>query len=248
MNHDIVAAIVELFRPDIQDMIVEKLSRGATQCPNHAAPLSRLCLISKQWLYPARKAPYHTAYISGYNQYKHFVKNLSFPALDMAGEINNRTSDLPVVDATFLPLRFAATMTEKDDAKDVIFIGELNIKAVIHSPIPYVCPPVPFHLLRARSTPLYQSKYVPVRLLRDAESKGHTIHIMAPLFEDANGDISGGEAFGRIPQPVANVIGPMLAKILIRLNASVERGRSSNVRFPCPGLECCALFFYRLLI
>jgi SWI/SNF-related matrix-associated actin-dependent regulator of chromatin subfamily A3 len=138
------------------------------------------------------------------------------------------------------------TAPKKIDAKDVILIGELNIEALVLLPDPYVCPTMPLHLHRANFNSPYEPGYVPVRLQRDPKSKEHVIHITTPLVKGMNGEKSGGEKFGCVPEHVADVIGPMMAKVLIRLEASIERGVFPNVCFPYFGFGHCALIICRL--
>lgn len=82
LNDDVVAAIVNHFRPNFEDIVIEKFRHGTVPCPNHNAALARLCLVSKQWLSSARRVLCHTVHLCNDQQFEKFAANLAFPAPD----------------------------------------------------------------------------------------------------------------------------------------------------------------------
>ncbi|KAG9000526.1 hypothetical protein FRB94_005376 [Tulasnella sp. JGI-2019a] len=113
----------------------------------------------------------------------------------------------------------------KDSRKDVICIGELQVTALVLYPIPY---------LVSAPTPVPREEYVSVRLIYDAAVKKRTrvneetIRITAPTLKGPNGEQIGGEDFGVVEQRVANVLGPLMSKVLIRVSATIRRAAPSS--------------------
>lgn len=127
------------------------------------------------------------------------------------------------------------TKQRKDTRKDVICIGELQVTALVLYPIPY---------LVSAPTPVPREEYVSVRLIYDAAVKKRsrvneeTIRITAPTFKGPTGEHVGGEDFGVVEQRVANVLGPLMSKVLIRVSATIRRA-APNVSVP---VHCVAYF------
>ena len=119
-----------------------------------------------------------------------------------------------------------STERKKDARKDVVCIGEITVTALVLYPIEYLL-----------SSPAMagREEFVPVRLIYDANNKKRsrmneeTIRITAPLGKAANGEPVGGDDFGVVEQRVANVLGPLMAKVLIRVSATIRRA-APNVR------------------
>ncbi|GJJ09857.1 hypothetical protein Clacol_004081 [Clathrus columnatus] len=126
----------------------------------------------------------------------------------------------PVLHQTNLPAEL--------EPRTPICIGQLIITALILYPTPYL------HIRpKDPSQPLHPSvDFAPVRLRYDALARERsppgveTIHIAIPPLkpEDGTEDRSYGENFGVVEQKVANIIGPMLGKGLIKVEAHVKRG------------------------
>ena len=58
-------------------------------------------------------------------------------------------------------------------------------------------------------------------------SAEETIHISTPVVKSGEGEMErsfGGENFGVVEQKVATVLGPMLGKGLVRVDAKIRRG------------------------
>jgi len=132
----------------------------------------------------------------------------------------------------------AAGAPAKDVRRDVVCIGQLSSTALIMYPTPYVCPKPEQSLA---SLPAATSDgYVPVRLKYDdaakrrqrnpAQSAEETIQILVPHYKGgASGTESlGGEEFGVVEQRTATVLGPLMAKVLIRLEAHVRRATTTT--------------------
>lgn len=107
--------------------------------------------------------------------------------------------------------------------KAAVLIGQLTVTALVLYPISYLQQGTP-SLLPS------ENEWATVRLQYDAALKQRnpnaeeTIHIMTPPMRSANGEVIPGENFGVVEQKVATVLGPMLGKGLIRLDAKVRRG------------------------
>ncbi|KAG8866814.1 hypothetical protein FRB97_003736, partial [Tulasnella sp. 331] len=117
------------------------------------------------------------------------------------------------------------TKQRKDSRKDVICIGELQVTALVLYPIAY---------LVSAPTPIPREEYVSVRLIYDAAVKKRsrvneeTIRITAPTLKGPGGDQIGGEDFGVVEQRVANVLGPLMSKVLIRVSATIRRAAPNS--------------------
>ncbi|TDL28201.1 hypothetical protein BD410DRAFT_824903 [Rickenella mellea] len=109
--------------------------------------------------------------------------------------------------------------------KTPVCIGQLTVTALVLYPIAYLQTQPPQPGVNPVST-----EWALVRLQYDATSKARnpsaeeTIQIKTPQVKTLTGEVQGGESFGVVEQKVATVLGPMLAKGLIRLDAKVRRG------------------------
>lgn len=131
-----------------------------------------------------------------------------------------------------------ASAHAKDVRRDVVCIGQLTATALILYPVPYVCPKPdqPLASLPAATS----DGYVPVRLKYDDASKRRqrnpsqtaeeTIQIQVPHYKGGTSGTEslGGEEFGVVEQRIATVLGPLMAKVLIRLEAHVRRASSTT--------------------
>lgn len=113
--------------------------------------------------------------------------------------------------------------------KTPVCIGQLTVTALVLYPISYLQSP------GAYSENMPESDWASVRLQHDPTAKQRnpkaeeTIHIKTPPAKTVSGEILPGENFGVVEQKVATVLGPMLGKGLIRIDAKVRRG-VPNVR------------------
>lgn len=109
--------------------------------------------------------------------------------------------------------------------KTPVCIGQLTVTALVLYPIPYLRTHEPgMGLVNSDVT-----EWAPVRTqYEQVPSKPlgaqETIHIKSPNMKGPAGDIIQGETFGVVEQKVANSLGPMLGKGLIRIDAQVRRG------------------------
>ncbi|KAF8913027.1 SNF2 family N-terminal domain-containing protein [Gymnopilus junonius] len=101
--------------------------------------------------------------------------------------------------------------------KTPVCIGQLTVTALILYPIPYILPHNPG-----------ETEWAYVRLQYEHNAnKPHskeTIHIKSPSGRGPNGENISGEIFGVVEQKVADYLGPMLGKGLIRLDANIRKG------------------------
>lgn len=102
-------------------------------------------------------------------------------------------------------------------AKTPVCIGQLTCTALVLYPIDYVCP-------HANE----DAGWVPVRYLYEHNptkpiGTRETIHIKAPDCKLPTGELQPGEKFAVFEQRVATIIGPMLGKGLIRVDAKVRK-------------------------
>jgi hypothetical protein len=71
-------------------------------------------------------------------------------------------------------------------------------------------------------------EWVPVRLQYEHDPNKNagreTIHIKTPTGRGINGESITGDRFGMIEQKVADSVGPMLARGLIRLESKIQKG------------------------
>lgn len=134
--------------------------------------------------------------------------------------------------AAFAQQGIDPTKQRKDSRKDVICIGELQVTALVLYPIPY--------LVNA-PTSVPREEYVSVRLIYDAAVKKRsrvneeTIRITAPTLKGPGGEQIGGEDFGVVEQRVANVLGPLMSKVLIRVSATIRRAAPNVSDAACYG-------------
>ena len=117
-------------------------------------------------------------------------------------------------------------------ARTPVCIGQLVVTALVLYPIPYLN-----HHSSGMSTdpnmPSESDDFAPVRLRYDPLAKersatgDETIHILTPQTKYGDGadeKLFGGDNFGVVEQRVATVLGPMLGKGLIRVDAKIRRG------------------------
>lgn len=106
--------------------------------------------------------------------------------------------------------------------KTPVCIGQLTVTALIIYPVPYISPQTA------------ADEWASIRLQYDSTpSKAtgkETIHIRTPTARGPNGENISGDVFGVVEQKVADFLGPMLGKGLIRLDAKIRRA-SGNVCF-----------------
>ena len=102
-----------------------------------------------------------------------------------------------------------------------VCIGQLPATALVLYPINYLNP--------GGEQPVGSEKeWAPVRLnyeYNPSKASGQdTIHIRTPTSRGTLGESLGGEAFAVVEQKIASIVGPMLGKGLIRLEAKVRKG------------------------
>ncbi|KAI5124171.1 hypothetical protein M0805_000978 [Coniferiporia weirii] len=107
--------------------------------------------------------------------------------------------------------------------KTPVCIGQLTVTALVLYPISYLQQsPAPGNI--------NITDWASVRLQHDSVNRQRnpnaeeTIHIKTPAIRTVTGEVLAGENFGVVEQKVATVLGPMLGKGLIRLDAKVRRG------------------------
>jgi len=101
--------------------------------------------------------------------------------------------------------------------KTPVCIGQLTVTALVLYPVAYLSPQNPG-----------ETEWAYVRLQYEhnpnkATSK-ETIHIRTPSTKGPSGENVPGEIFGVVEQKVADLLGPMLGKGLIRLDAKIRKG------------------------
>ncbi|TFK77265.1 hypothetical protein BDN72DRAFT_807909 [Pluteus cervinus] len=103
--------------------------------------------------------------------------------------------------------------------KTPVCIGQLRVTALVLYPIPY---------LQARDPNSGFAEWAIARLQHEHSTNNppgpETIKIKTPHIRGPNGETYASETFGVVEQKVANVLGPMLAKGLIRLDSMVRKG------------------------
>ena len=101
--------------------------------------------------------------------------------------------------------------------KTPICIGQFSATALILYPDQYTLP-------QSSGDP----EWVPVRLQYEHDPNKpagrETIHIKSPSGRGVNGESVTGDRFGMIEQKVADSVGPMLARGLIRLESKIRKG------------------------
>ncbi|OCB87871.1 hypothetical protein A7U60_g5006 [Sanghuangporus baumii] len=158
-------------------------------------------------------------------QHQHQNQRHSNQIIDLTSSPSPPPSSLSTPQTT-LDLRQAAPPPGALDVppKTPVCIGQLTVTALVLYPISYLQPQGPS--VGSNSV----AEWAGVRLFYDASIKERnpnaeeTIHIRAPPFHSATREVLPGENFGVVEQKVASVLGPMLAKGLIRIDAKVRRG------------------------
>lgn len=123
---------------------------------------------------------------------------------------------------------------EEVSLRTPVCIGQLTVTALILYPTTYVN----FHPPGAPTTPDHpdNNEYAPVRLTYDLEAKQRspnaeeTINITTPPYKVGDGPndpVHGGSVFGVVEQKAATVLGPMLGKGLIKMDAKIRRGAAN---------------------
>ena len=138
-------------------------------------------------------------------------------------------SDRQVIDLTGSPsppptniaMRSLPSMLPPDlPPKTPVCIGELTVTALVLYPVPYLVSQHPG-----------ENEWVTVRLQYEYQAhkpnNRETIHIKSPHSRGPNGESISGETFGVVEQKVADSLGPMLGKGLIRLDAKIRKGPAS---------------------
>ena len=101
--------------------------------------------------------------------------------------------------------------------KTPVCIGELTVTALVLYPVPFLVSQHPG-----------ENEWVNVRLhyeYQPHKTNGReTIHIKSPHSRGPTGENISGENFGVVEQKVADSLGPMLGKGLIRLDAKIRKG------------------------
>jgi SWI/SNF-related matrix-associated actin-dependent regulator of chromatin subfamily A3 len=136
-----------------------------------------------------------------------------------------QSSDRLVIDLTGSPspppgiaVRSLPSMLPPDlPPKTPVCIGELTVTALVLYPLPYLVSQHPG-----------ENEWVTVRLQYEYQAQKltskETIHIKSPNSRGPNGENISGENFGVVEQKVADSLGPMLGKGLIRLDAKIRKG------------------------
>ncbi|KAJ7596860.1 SNF2 family DNA-dependent ATPase [Mycena floridula] len=100
--------------------------------------------------------------------------------------------------------------------KTPVCIGQLVVTALVLYPVHYLLPQAG------------EAEWAPVKLQYEHTPNkpggSETIHIKTPGGKAGNGQVLEGEPFGVVEQKVANYLGSMLGKGLIRLDAKVRKG------------------------
>ena len=142
------------------------------------------------------------------------------------------SSERQVIDLTGSPspppaqhAQSASTMLPSDlPPKTPVCIGLLTVTALVLYPVPYLYPKDPNSI---------EPEWAPVRLHYEHSPNkpggADTIHIKIPQGRTPNGEITGEEGFGVVEQKVSSLLGPMLGKGLIRLDAKIRRGVNVSV-------------------
>ncbi|CAA7268014.1 unnamed protein product [Cyclocybe aegerita] len=101
--------------------------------------------------------------------------------------------------------------------KTPVCIGQLSVTALVLYPVQFLAPRNPG-----------ETEWAYVRLQYEHNpnkpASKETIHIRAPSAKSADGETLPGDNFGVIEQKVADSLGPMLGKGLIRLDAKIRKG------------------------
>jgi SWI/SNF-related matrix-associated actin-dependent regulator of chromatin subfamily A3 len=192
-------------------------------------------------LSPSVFAP--SAYISGFSQPHYrppFAGHIQYSPANNPALPSPPLNDLPyqsastscqpaerdIIDLTSSPSPPPPPMTRFSSAsqpslppdlppKTPVCIGQLSATALILYPILYTMPQTP-------AVP----EWVPVRFEYESSKTAgkEAIHIKSPSARGPSGESIPGESFGVIEQKVANYLGPMLGRGLIRLDSKICRG------------------------
>lgn len=137
-------------------------------------------------------------------------------------DLTNSDTPSPPTGSSVVP---AIDPKKKDARKDVVCIGELTVTALVLYPIDY--------LVASPNSPA-REEWVPVRLMYDGAGKKRsrvneeTIRITSPVIKGVDGQPAGSDDFGVVEQRVANVLGPLMAKVLIRVTATIRRAAPNS--------------------
>lgn len=120
-----------------------------------------------------------------------------------------------------LPPAPPCTLPPDLPAKTPVCIGQLTCTALVLYPIDYVCP-----------NSACNEDWVPVRYAYEHYptkpiGARETIHVKKPDIKTPTGEMLPGDTFGVFEQRVATVLGPMLGKSLIRIDAKVQKKPSA---------------------
>jgi len=182
-----------------------------------------------------------SAYISGFSQSHYrppFAGHIQYPPANNPALPSPTLNDLPyqsastscqpaerdIIDLTSSPspppmTRFSSASQPLPPPdlppKTPVCIGQLSATALILYPILYTMPQTP-------AVP----EWVPVRFEYESSKTAgkEAIHIKSPSARGPSGESMPGETFGMIEQKVANHLGPMLGRGLIRLDSKICRG------------------------
>jgi len=156
------------------------------------------------------------------------IPSFQLPSSQQTQIPSSQPPDRQVIDLTGSPspppntaMRSLPSMLPPDlPPKTPVCIGELTVTALVLYPVPYL---VPQHF--------GENGWVTVRLQYEYQAhkpnNRETIHIKSPHSRGPNGESIAGETFGVVEQKVADSLGPMLGKGLIRLDAKIRKGPAS---------------------
>lgn len=135
-------------------------------------------------------------------------------------DLTSSPSPPPIAGPSSQHLQVQPALSEDLAPKTPVCIGQLTVTALVLYPVRYVEPQSGPQSADAEWAMVrLQYEHTPSR-----QGNPETIHIRTPTYQDPNGEIIPGENFGVVEQKVANYLGPMLGKGLIRLCAKVRRG------------------------
>ncbi|KAF8973576.1 SNF2 family N-terminal domain-containing protein [Flammula alnicola] len=100
--------------------------------------------------------------------------------------------------------------------KTPVCIGQLTVNALVLYPVPFLSPQIPGEMEWAYVRLQYEHN-------PNKATGKETIHIKTPSGRGLNGESIPGEVFGVVEQKVADFLGPMLGKGLIRLDAKIRK-------------------------
>ncbi|KAH9486582.1 Helicase-like transcription factor CHR28 [Psilocybe cubensis] len=138
----------------------------------------------------------------------------------------SRASDRQVIDLTGSPSPPPSVLSRQNSQpplpaelppKTPVCIGQLTVNALVLYPVTYLSPQNPG--VTEWAYVRLQYEHNPHKL-----TGKETIHIRTPSGRGPNGDNVSGEVFGVVEQKVADLLGPMLGKGLIRLDAKIRKG------------------------